>query len=447
VGIVEEQADNFLNAAFAMFVKALRSVGFGSEQGFGTIEDWHALVWGETGLAWTGMFKLNEQVLDTTWHIDATLTFYVGPFDINTRKFIPSHVELDPMVFLEKIKEMVEVFDPNIFDPKVIYDKAELDGVPFVAPETRGGISFIVAFGKEARSEEIVGQDVSLGKAKAALENFEVDPTVRVTTRKLVLLNEFRWDVGDLDANIFRVGHWHVEVEVLKVNGAEARSFAREHTIEQQLEEFKGCSVGANIPREADVIASDGDASAIQIIFIRPNLTNDHGVADFFSFVGWYVMIINDKEGVGACNLFGIGGGPRANSLTQRSKLIGIQRITCSLVARILTWFGNAQEIRQWMGQAQRAQLGCLAWTMIGRAPRIPATSVGGMVLQSPVKPDGSIGDRMVLAVGIWYFTLLWRGLPVVKSASGVGAGALVWVRWDMGSCGGKLGGGIGACC
>ncbi len=99
---------------------------------------------------------------------------------------------MDPMEFLEKIKEMVEVFDPNIFDPKVIYYEAELDGAPFVAPEARGGISFIVPLGKEARSEEIVGQDAGLGKAIAALANFEVDSTVAVPTRKLVFLNQFR---------------------------------------------------------------------------------------------------------------------------------------------------------------------------------------------------------------------------------------------------------------
>jgi hypothetical protein len=40
------------------------------------------------------------------------------------------------------------------------------------------------------------------------------------------------------------------------------------------------------VPWEADVIASDGDASTIRIIFIRTNFANDHGVADFFSFVG-----------------------------------------------------------------------------------------------------------------------------------------------------------------
>jgi hypothetical protein len=306
-----------------VFVKALRSVGFGSELGFGTIGDWNAIVWGEMGLAWTGMFKPNQQVFDVTWHTDATLTLHVVPVDINTRKFITSHVVLGPMEFLEKIKEVVEVFNSNIFYPKVIYDEAELDGTPFVAPETRGEFSFIVAFSKKARSEEIVGQDAGLGKAISALANFEVDATVGVTTRKLVLLNEFHWDVGDLDADIFRVGHWHVKVEVLEANGAEACSFAREHTIEKQLEEFKGRSVGANVPWEADAVASDGDASAIRIVFIRPNLTNNHGVADFFSFVGWYIMIIN-KESVSACNPFGIGGGTRANSLTQTSKLIGV---------------------------------------------------------------------------------------------------------------------------
>ncbi len=47
------------------------------------------------------------------------------------------------------------------------------------------------------------------------------------------------------------------------------------------------------------------------------------------------------------------------------------------------------------------------------------------MVLQSPAKPAGLIGVRVILAVGIWYVTLSWRSLPVVKSARGVVAGAL----------------------
>ncbi len=74
--------------------------------------------------------------------------------------------------------------------------------------------------------------------------------------------------------------------------------------------------------------------------------------------------------------------------------------------------------------------------------PANPDTSVGGMALQRPAKQTGSTGDRMVLAVGIWYLTHSWRGLPVVKSASGVGAGALARVQWAMCSRAGRLGGG-----
>ena len=96
-------------------------------------------------------------------------------------------------------------------------------------------------------------------------------------------------------------------------------------------------------------------------------------------------------------------------------------------------------------GSSKESATGMSSMDNDWQSPEKPATSVGGMVLQSPAKPAGWIGDRMVLAVGIWYFTLSWRGLPVVKSASGVGAGALARVRWDMGSCVERRGGGIGA--
>ena len=148
-----------------------------------------------------------------------------------------------------------------------------------------------------------------MGKTIATAANFEVDPAVAVCTGKLVFLNEFGWNVCDFDADIFRIGHWGIKVEVLEVNGAEACTFAREHTVEQQLEEFKRSSIGADIPRVTDAIASDGDAGMIRIIFIRSHITHYYGVADFLSFVGGDVVIVDDKEGVSARNSFGIGGG------------------------------------------------------------------------------------------------------------------------------------------
>jgi hypothetical protein len=185
---------------------------------------------------------------------------------------------------------------------------------------------------------------MSAWKAITALANFEVDPTIAVSIGKLVFLNEFCWDVCDFDADILRIGHWGIEVEVLEVDGAEACAFAREHTVEEQLEEFEGCSVGANILWETDAIATNGDAGMSRIVFIRLHFTHYHGVADFISFVGGDVVIVDDKEGVSARNSFGIGGGSRTNTLAQSSKLVGVGSVPSCLVAGILSELAILEE-------------------------------------------------------------------------------------------------------
>ncbi len=111
------------------------------------------------------------------------------------------------------------MFDSNIFYTKVIHYEAELDGTPFVAPEARGGFSLVVAFSKKAGLEEIIGQNASLGKAIAALANFEVDPTVVVATRKLVFFNKFGRDVCDFDADILRIGSRTPDAQLFEAGG------------------------------------------------------------------------------------------------------------------------------------------------------------------------------------------------------------------------------------
>ncbi len=78
--------------------------------GLSTIGNRQAFVRQETGFGWTGMFKLDEKVLDVAGHTDAPLASCIVPFDVNTCKFVAGHVELDPMELLENIVEMVEVF-------------------------------------------------------------------------------------------------------------------------------------------------------------------------------------------------------------------------------------------------------------------------------------------------------------------------------------------------
>jgi hypothetical protein len=249
---------------------------------------------------------LTEKVLYVARNTDATPAGCVIPFDVNTNKFVAGHVELDPVELLENITEMVEVFEPNILHPKVINNETELDGTPFVAPEAWGGFSFVISFSKKVESEEIIGKNASLGKAITALVNFEVDPTVMIATLKFVLLNEFRRNVSNFNTDTFRVRHWSIEVNILEVDGAETCTWARKNAVEKQLGKFEGRGVGSHVTREADAIATDGDAGAIKIILFRPHFTYHHGVADFLPFIDQDVVIVYKKEGA----RFGLGEEP-----------------------------------------------------------------------------------------------------------------------------------------
>ena len=114
-----------------------------------------------------GMFKLDEQVLNVARHTDATLVSCIVPFDVNTHKFVASHVQLDPKELLENSAEMVEVFKPNILHPKDINNETELYGMLFVAPEAWGGFCFVISFSKKEGLEEIFGKNAGLGQSKS----------------------------------------------------------------------------------------------------------------------------------------------------------------------------------------------------------------------------------------------------------------------------------------
>jgi hypothetical protein len=75
-----------------------------------------------------------------------------------------------------------------------------------------------------------------LGKPIAALPNFKIDPAFAVTATEVVFCEEFVRDVRDLDADVFKIGHGSVQIEVFDVNGAEAGTFPGEDAVEKELD-------------------------------------------------------------------------------------------------------------------------------------------------------------------------------------------------------------------
>ncbi len=99
------------------------------------------------------MLEFEEEVIDVSGHAESAALARIIPCDGDASKFVASHVELYPMKFLEKVKQIVKMFNANIFYTKVIHNEAELKGAPFMVPETGCGRPLIETFSNKARAK------------------------------------------------------------------------------------------------------------------------------------------------------------------------------------------------------------------------------------------------------------------------------------------------------
>ena len=72
----------------------------------------------------------------------------------------------------------------------------------------------------------------------------------------------------------------------------------RQNTVNDEFDEVKWTGWRTYIPRVANVTNYYGDACSIVIFFVRFDLTYDHGVANFFSYVLGNIRKLDEAEGV-----------------------------------------------------------------------------------------------------------------------------------------------------
>ena len=109
---------------------------------------------------------------------------------------------------------MVEVFEANILNTKIVYKEEKLDWPTFVTPQSCDGGSFVVLLCFEAFAEEVISQDARLWQAVASTAYFKLYSAIFFPSMEVVFFDELGQDVGDLDAGVLRVLHWCVQVEV-----------------------------------------------------------------------------------------------------------------------------------------------------------------------------------------------------------------------------------------
>ena len=58
--------------------------------------------------------------------------------------------------------------------------------------------------------EALVGDDASLGKAIHSFPNFDVDPTVVIKRKKIILVDDFLWNDADWELHVHVAIHGRV---------------------------------------------------------------------------------------------------------------------------------------------------------------------------------------------------------------------------------------------
>ena len=108
-----------------------------------------------------------------------------------------------------------------------------------------------------------------------------------------------------------------LEVKVFYVKGDKLGALARKDAVDEQLDEIQGGSLGTDVSRICDVMAYNGDASAVGVRFVRAKSAHDFREGNSLAAVGRDVIVEDDVECVGAfysflCGVLGVSANPLA---------------------------------------------------------------------------------------------------------------------------------------
>ena len=109
--------------------------------------------------------------------------------------------------------------------------------------------------------------------------------------KEIVFVDEFLEDVGQHDVDVLWSVELGLEVEVIDVKGDKRCALPEEDSVEHELDEAEGRGLSAGIAGIYDVLAGDGDASAVGVELLRSDVANDLQESNTLATVGEDVLV------------------------------------------------------------------------------------------------------------------------------------------------------------
>ena len=122
--------------------------------------------------------KFVEGLLDVAGHTEVACAIGIIPVELDATEAFAGPVDFNIFIMVaEALDEMVGMFFANVFDAKIVDDKAEGDQLPLVVPESGCVGNRGIAIATKETDMLFFGEDSCLGKATHTAVNFHVDFT------------------------------------------------------------------------------------------------------------------------------------------------------------------------------------------------------------------------------------------------------------------------------
>jgi hypothetical protein len=140
---------------------------------------------------WWGMLEMFQCILNVQWHQKVHLLTGIVPFDGKSAISFPLLFEQASIILLHHLYQVLGVFIPNIFYPKVVNNKRKGDWMPLMCLQPRCYFAVGVAMLLQPFCQELLGNDYHLREPVHALADFAVDlPIGCCDVKQVIMFND-----------------------------------------------------------------------------------------------------------------------------------------------------------------------------------------------------------------------------------------------------------------
>ena len=139
--------------------------------------------------------------------------------------------------------------------------------------------------------------------AVETLEDFEGNPTNTNVFGEVVFISKVLGNVHKFGSDVLWAVEISFKVKIGDVKAGKLGVWARQETVEYQIDGFQLGSVGTNISRVADMVATDRNSGAVGFGFLWVEITDDLGIGDVPPKIHWDFFVVDNMEGVSAFDM------------------------------------------------------------------------------------------------------------------------------------------------